>query len=132
MIFTLSRCGPSQTHADMSIGGSLTRCEPGMTRSEPLSGANAEMRYIADSVCHAPCPTFRKIGMQALAAIARHGCPQEQAGHVPVRSSTAVAASAGSVWLITQRSRVQILPPLPGKTLPGRHLPGAFFSCRWW
>jgi hypothetical protein len=30
------------------------------------------------------------------------------------------------VWLITQRSRVQILPPLPGKTAPGASFPGPF------
>src|SRR6185437_4718886 len=30
------------------------------------------------------------------------------------------------VWLITQRSRVQIPPPLPGKTAPGTSLPGSF------
>ena len=30
------------------------------------------------------------------------------------------------VWLITQRSRVQIPPPLPGKTAPEASLPGPF------
>ena len=30
------------------------------------------------------------------------------------------------VWLITQRSRVQIPPPLPGKTAPGASFPGPF------
>ena len=34
------------------------------------------------------------------------------------------------VWLITQRSRVQIPPPLPGETPPGRSSPGAFRSPR--
>src|SRR5689334_10356183 len=54
-IFTSSGCGTiPDPHADMSIGGSLTRCEPGMTRSGPVSGVNAEMHHIADSVCHAP------------------------------------------------------------------------------
>src|ERR1700739_2862711 len=42
-IFTSSGCGTiPDPHADISIGGSLTRCEPGMTRSGPLSGVNAE------------------------------------------------------------------------------------------
>ena len=34
--------------------GRLTRCEPGITRSGPLSGVNAKMHHMADSVCQGP------------------------------------------------------------------------------
>jgi len=35
-------------------------------------------------------------------------------------------AETNVVWLITQRSEVQILPPLPGKTAPGTSFQGPF------
>jgi len=35
----------------MSIGGSLARWEPGITRSGPLSVVNSLMHHMADSAC---------------------------------------------------------------------------------
>jgi len=55
VIFTSPGCGPiPEPKACMSIGGSLTRCEPGITRSGPFSAVNAVRHHIADSVCHDP------------------------------------------------------------------------------
>src|SRR5690349_3274050 len=54
-IFTSFGCGPiPDPNASMSMDGSLTRCEPGITRSGPSSGVNALMHHMADSVCHRP------------------------------------------------------------------------------
>ena len=48
-IFTSSGCGPiPDPNASRSIGGSLIRCEPGMTRSGPLSGVKAVIHHMAE------------------------------------------------------------------------------------
>jgi hypothetical protein len=39
----------------VSTGFRSTRCEPGMTRSGPLSGVNALMHHMADRLRHGPC-----------------------------------------------------------------------------
>ena len=88
MIFTSSGCGPvPDPDAAVSMGGLVTRCEPGMTRSGPLSWVNAEMHHMADSVCHGLCaPALGEVGVQASMAAARQGCPkQQQVRQLPVR-----------------------------------------------
>ncbi len=53
MIFTSSGCRPMPVPYSwlMSIGGSLARWEPGITRSGPLSVVNSLMHHMADSAC---------------------------------------------------------------------------------
>ena len=48
------------------------------------------------------------------------------AQRLSVVRSRSGTAETGVVVLITQRSQVQILPPLPGKTASGATLPGPF------
>ena len=48
----------------------------------------------------------------------RHATPATRRDHVPGRrgrAGTGETPETGVVWLITQRSQVQILPPLPGQ-----------------
>ncbi len=70
-------CGPiPEPKACMSMGGSLTRCEPGMTRSGPFSAVNAVMVHIADSVCHgSPMRRCSKSACSPLVAVAGQRCP---------------------------------------------------------
>jgi len=86
MIFTSSGCGPiPDPNASMSIGGWLTRREPGMTRSGPLSGVKAVIHHMADSVCHRPAVRLFEVGMQPLVAAAGQGCAEAQRGQIPIR-----------------------------------------------
>ena len=54
MIFTSSGCGPIAVPYPclMSIGGSLARWEPGITRSGPLSLVNSLMHHMAERARH--------------------------------------------------------------------------------